>query len=444
MMNTLYLDLVGGMSGDMFLGTLLDLGVSLESLKAGLEQLHLPGYHLHAQSVNVGGIAGTRLEVHCHDHPPTSEDLAHPSHVHEHTHEHEHEHEHHHHDHEHAHTHEHEHTHEHRGFTEIKTLIENSSLSAWVKQHALALFLKIGTAEAKIHGKTLETIHFHEVGAIDSIVDIVGACIGLELLGKPRVLASLPTDGTGYTLCAHGRIPLPVPATLAILGARAVPISQCEETSEMITPTGAAILAEFVESFGPMQHLVAEKVGISFGSRTLQTRPNMLRSIWGQTQSTSRTSATPLPYEEDTVELVQTNLDDTTAEVLGYVMERAFALGALDVWHTPIQMKKGRPAVEFSLLCHPAQLEDLVHLIFTETGSIGIRHTPFERFKLSRQTVEVQTEFGPLPVKVTRSATQTFHAKPEYEACRRLAIEKGIPLQQVIEATRLIQPPTTN
>jgi pyridinium-3,5-bisthiocarboxylic acid mononucleotide nickel chelatase len=452
-MKTLYLDIVGGISGDMFLASLIDVGVPQDALNRELQKLHLDGWHLHTERRIVQGISGTHLDVHQHEHSHEHEH----QHGHEEPHHHEHEHDHghtheHSHEHDHGHTHEHSHEHEHgkphehgphRGFTEIRQIIESSALSAWVKERAVSLFLKIGTAEAKIHGKTLETIHFHEVGALDSIVDIVGACIALELLGRPVVLACRPTDGTGYVHCAHGKMPIPVPATLAILGASGVPLSQCEEDSEMITPTGAAILAEFVESFGPMQDIVAKKIGYGFGTRILKTRPNMLRVVLGE--STAGEKA-PEDWETDRVELLQTNLDDSTPESLGYVLERALELGALDAWHTSIQMKKSRPAVELSILCNASQLAEFTRLLFTETGSIGVRHYPVSRFKLRRETVEVTTIYGLVPVKITRSGGKILHAKPEFEACRVLSREKGIALQEILgtvqkEAALLQKPP---
>lgn len=430
-MKTLYLDLVGGISGDMFLAALIDVGVPQDVLNRELQKLGLDGWHLHTERRIVQGISGIHLDVHQHGH---SHEHDHP-HGHEELHHHEHDH-----DHGHGHEHSHEHSHgeayghaPHRGFTEIRRIIESSELSPWVKERAVSLFLKIGTAEAKIHGKTLDTIHFHEVGALDSIVDIVGACIALELLGRPGVLASRPTDGTGYVHCAHGKMPIPVPATLAILGAAGVPLSQCEEDSEMITPTGAAILTEFVESFGPMQDIVAKKIGYGFGSRALKTRPNMLRVVLGERSGGEKT---PEDWETDRVELLRTNLDDSTPECLGYVLERALELGALDAWHTPIQMKKSRPAVELSILCNASQLAEFTRLLFTETGSIGVRHYPVSRFKLRRETVEVTTVYGPVPVKITRSGGKILHAKPEFEACRALSREKGVPLQEILSTVQ--------
>ena len=248
-MKTLYLDLIGGISGDMFLGALIDLGISPDNLISKLKSLPLKGWSLSAKQIEKNGIIGTHVDIHI----PSEHLLTHEQEHHSHN--------------AHENDHNHHQPHEHHGFTEIKQIIENSDLSAWVKEHSINLFRRIGEEEAKIHGKTLETIHFHEVGAIDSIIDLVGASIGLELLGKPQVQAKYPVDGNGFTHCAHGIIPIPVPATLAILGTRSVPITQCEEESEMITPTGAAILAEFVTSFGPMKNLTSKKIGISFGKQ---------------------------------------------------------------------------------------------------------------------------------------------------------------------------------
>ena len=240
-MKVLYLDLFSGISGDMFIGALLDLGVDAGQLERELSKLSLGGYHLHIGRGNKAGIAGLKFDVHLeHDH--------HHDHSHSHAGGHEH-----HHEHGQSHSHSHPHTHEEeRTFTQIRQLIEGSSLSNWVKEKAVAVFRRIAVAEGKIHGLPPEQVHFHEVGAVDSIVDIVGGCIALELLGKPRLLASPVIEGTGWVDCAHGRLPIPAPATLAILGARGVAASQCEEPHELVTPTGAALVAELVENFGPM------------------------------------------------------------------------------------------------------------------------------------------------------------------------------------------------
>lgn len=412
-MKTLYLDLIGGISGDMFLGALIDLGISPDNLISKLKSLPLKGWSLSAKQIEKNGIIGTHVDIHI----PSEHLLTHEQEHHSHN--------------AHENDHNHHQPHEHHGFTEIKQIIENSDLSAWVKEHSINLFRRIGEEEAKIHGKTLETIHFHEVGAIDSIIDLVGASIGLELLGKPQVQAKYPVDGNGFTHCAHGIIPIPVPATLAILGTRSVPITQCEEESEMITPTGAAILAEFVTSFGPMKNLTSKKIGISFGARTLKTRPNMLRAILGESLEMSPIMQSP-SYQTDQVELLQTNLDDTTPEILGYVMEQALSKGALDIWYTPIQMKKSRPAVELSLLCKIQDSNKMINLILTETSSIGVRHFSVERCKLHHKLLGINTKYGFIPIKVSYKDGKILHIKPEYEICRILALKHNLPIQDII------------
>src|SRR5690349_14351563 len=299
---TLYLDIFSGISGDMFIGALLDLGVDAHDVEHDLEKLKLEGYHLHVSRAHKAAIEGVKFDVHLaheHSHEHThSGGVTHShsdSHEHHHrTHEHEHapddEHHHHHEDDQDAHHHEHSHHHEEhehshgRNFSEIKKLISSSSLSDWVKDKATAVFHRIAVAEGKIHGLPPEQVHFHEVGAVDSIVDIVGACIGLELLGKPRVLAGPVVEGTGWIDCAHGRFPIPAPATLEILGARGISISQCEEPNELVTPTGAAILAEMVEEFGPMRQLRPARVGYGIGTRENRTRPNVLRAVLGESE----------------------------------------------------------------------------------------------------------------------------------------------------------------
>src|ERR1039457_2721199 len=298
-MKLLYLDLFSGIAGDMFIAALLDLGVDANRLERELKKLKLGGYHLHISRRQKSAIAGVKFDVHL-------------AHEHEHSHGHHHEHEHH-----HGQSHD-----EIRNFSEIKHLISRSKLSAWVKQKSIAVFQRIAEAEGKIHGMPPAEVHFHEVGAVDSIVDIVGAAIALELLGKPRVFASPVVEGTGWIDCAHGRFPVPAPATLAILGARGIGVTQCEEPHELVTPTGAAILAEFVESFGAMENLVAETTGFGLCTRDNKTRPNVLRAILGTGDKCRVTSdpkrattehpslvtrhSSPLDWETDRVAVMMT------------------------------------------------------------------------------------------------------------------------------------------
>jgi pyridinium-3,5-bisthiocarboxylic acid mononucleotide nickel chelatase len=429
-MKTLYLDLISGISGDMFIGALVDLGVDSRQLEAELKKLDLAGYHLHFTRGQKGSIAGVKFDVHladAHEQQHHHEDGTEPGHQHSHGHEHEHGHGHGD-EHEHSHSPEH-HSHEHgRTFSEIKHLIGRSSLSDWVKQKSVATFQRIADAEGKIHGMPAEQVHFHEVGAVDSIVDIVGACVGLELLGKPRLLASRVEEGNGWVHCAHGRFPIPAPATLAILGARKIPLTQCSEPHELVTPTGAALLAEFVEAFGPMHELAAEKIGFGLGSRELKSRPNVLRAVLGGQGSATH------DWETDRVAVLETNLDDISSEILGNFVEQALAQGALDVFHTPIQMKKNRPGVLLTVLCAEADADRFTELLLRETSSFGVRRSLAERRKLAREFITVQTQFGEVSVKLGRLDGRVVQAAPEFESCKKVAARAGVPLKQVYEA----------
>jgi len=429
-MKTLYLDIFSGISGDMFIGALVDLGVDARKLELELTKLKLKGYHLHVSRQQKSAIEGVKFNVHL---------------AHEHEHDHEHNHEHHHHDDEHGHEHHHEHGdhhHEHphdeqRTFTQIKKLISTSRLSPWVKKKATAVFQRIAEAEGKIHGLPTDKVHFHEVGAVDSLVDIVGACIGLEMLGKPRVLSASVTEGTGWVKCAHGRFPIPAPATLAILGARGIGVTQCEEPHELVTPTGAALLAEFVERFEPMSGVVAERIGFGLGTRDNQTRPNVLRAVLGTAKTEGRRSkdkSVLRDWETDRVAVLETNLDDINAEILGNFVETALAAGALDVFHTPIQMKKNRPGVLLTMLCGEGDADKFSEMILRETSAFGVRRTIAERRKLRREFKSVKTKFGSVTVKLGRLNGQVIQAAPEYESCKKLATQKRIPLRQIYDA----------
>jgi uncharacterized protein (TIGR00299 family) protein len=288
-------------------------------------------------------------------------------------------------------------------------------------------------------------VHFHEVGAVDSIVDIVGACIGLELLGKPRVLASPVVEGVGWIDCAHGRLPIPAPATLAILGARGVPLSQCDEPSELVTPTGAALLAEFVETFGPMRAVVAEKIGFGLGTRDNQTRPNVLRAVLGESSVESRVpgaEAGAHDWETDTVVVLETNLDDSNAEILGNFVEKALAAGALDVFHTAIQMKKNRPGVLLTVLCAEGDVDKFSELMLRETTTFGIRIHTAERRKLAREFATVQTPYGEVTMKIGKLDGQVVQAAPEFESCKKLVEQAKVPLKEVYAAALRACPPS--
>ena len=444
-MKTLYLDIFSGISGDMFIAALLDLGVEASLLEAELKKLSLAGYHLHFGRSQKSGIEGVKFDVHLES-----------DHEREHVHE-PHEHDPHHHDsplqfqfrghsHEPGHTHDpghsHDHGHSHEGdeyrdFAAIKTLIGASTLSPWVKEKSLAVFQRLAVAEGKIHGQPPEQVHFHEVGAVDSIIDIVGACIGLEALGKPRVKAATVVEGNGWINCAHGRMPIPAPATLALLAARQTSITQCEEPHELVTPTGAALLAEFAESFGPLGNFAPEKIGYGLGTRDNHTRPNVLRVILGTETPAAATilsAVAKLDWETDRVAVLETNLDDINAEILGQFIETALSKGALDVFYTPIQMKKSRPGVLLTVLCSEDKMEMFAELILRETSAFGVRFHVTERRKLKREFTQVATPYGPVTIKQGKLNGRLVQSAPEFESCREIAQQAGVPVKSVFEA----------
>lgn len=444
-MKTLYLDIFSGISGDMFIGAMIDLGVPFDAIERELEKLDLDEWHAHASRKHKSSIEGVKFDVHCHEHG--HEDHHHDEHEHgdhreaDHNHgqgghKHSHrqgDHEHHHdHGHSHAEEHAHEHSHAHgRNFSEIRGLIQSSSLSPWVKEKAVNVFERIARAEGKIHGQPLDQVHFHEVGAVDSIIDIVGGCVALELLGKPRVLASTVTEGYGFITCAHGQFPIPAPATIAILAERKISIIQCSEPHELVTPTGAALLAEFVEEFGPLRNFAPEKIGYGLGERDNHTRPNVLRALLG---SSSGAQESNHDWEVDRIVVIETNLDDINAELLGYVVERAFAAGALDVFHTAIQMKKNRPGVLLTVLCEEKDEAAFTELLLRETTALGVRRSFVERRKLKREFQSVETVYGTVEVKIGKLNDRVIQASPEFESCKVIADKNNIPLKWVYQA----------
>jgi uncharacterized protein (TIGR00299 family) protein len=318
-------------------------------------------------------------------------------------------------------------------------MIQRSELSPWVKEKSIALFRRVAVAEGKILGHPAEKVHFHVVGAVDSIVDLVGACVALEILGKPRVLAGSPIEGTGTIRCAHGTFPIPAPATLEILSARRVSLEQCEEPGELITPTGAAILAEFAIDFGPMRHLTVEKIGYGLGTRQNKTRPNVLRAVLGTASGTrgkksKGNSGAEMDWETDTIAVLETNLDDINAELLGAFVEKAMGAGALDVFHTPVQMKKNRPGVLLTVLCPSGEADTFCELILRETTAFGVRRTVAERRKLRRELTKVKTKFGSVTLKLGRLAGRVIQASPEFESCRQVAERARVTVREVYEA----------
>jgi pyridinium-3,5-bisthiocarboxylic acid mononucleotide nickel chelatase len=420
-MKTLYLDLFSGISGDMFVGALIDLGVDARKLERELKKLNLGAWRIHVVRRQKSGIAGTKFDVHVEEGRKSKIRRRRREHTHD--------------------SHDNHHQDDSRNFAEIKQIIARSRLSKWVRKRSVAVFRRIAVAEGRIHGLPPERVHFHEVGAVDSIVDIVGACVALEMLGKPRVLASPVTEGTGWIDCEHGRFPVPAPATLAILGARGIGVTQCDEPHELVTPTGAALLAEFAESFEPMQNLVAEKTGFGLGTRENKTRPNVLRAVLGKSArvqnpkpKTHSDGSIELDWEADTIAVLETNLDDMNPEILGHFVETVLAAGALDVFYTPIQMKKNRPGVLLTVFCSASDADKFSEMILRETSAFGVRRTIAERRKLRREFVKIKTQFGKVTVKLGKLNDKVIQVAPEFESCKILATRAKIPIKRVYEA----------
>ena len=382
-MNILYLDCYAGISGDMTVGALLDLGVPLEYLHTELDKLGLPSgaYELSTSRTERRHIPALKFNVAVHDH------------------------------------------HTHRHYAAIDAMIAGCGLAEPVKTRARAIFRRLAEAEAKVHGVVIEEVHFHEVGAVDSIVDIVGTAICLDFLAVEAVYTSALPLGSGFVETAHGRLPVPAPATAELL--QGLPVHGGCGAGERVTPTGAAIVAALATGFGTQPEMLLDRIGSGAGGKDFPDCPNILRAFLGRNSEKKRS--------DDEVIVVEANIDDSTPELLGYAMERLFEGGALEVFFTPIQMKKNRPGVMISFLCLPEQLEQLAGLLLIETSAIGLRHYRADRTILRRQIVEMQTEFGPVRFKqVYDNNGDVMRTTPEYEDCRRIAREKGIPCQEVM------------
>ena len=379
-MKILYFDCFAGISGDMTVGALLDLGVPLSFLKEELARLSisLSGYTLSAEETSRRGIRAAKFSVHVTEDQP------------------------------------------HRHYSDIAELIERSTLAAQVKEQAGQIFHRLAEAEAKVHGVELSRVHFHEVGALDSIIDIVGTALCLQYLGIEGLYASALPLGSGYVETAHGRLPVPAPATAELL--RGMPVHGELGTGERVTPTGAAILAALCSGFGAPPSFTVTDVGNGAGDRDFPDTPNILRVMLGEKQSF-------LPTDE--IRVLETHIDDMNPEILGFLMDRIMAAGALDVAFTPLQMKKNRPGVCITILTPPALLEKLARLLLAETSAIGVRHYPATRLKLHRSLEERDTSLGRVRVKVIRNDTALVRVTPEFEECRRIAETRDMPLQDV-------------
>lgn len=383
-MKTLYFDCFAGASGDMILGAMIAAGVDADLLRQNLGLLDIAGWSLDFDRVDRSGISAIYARV------KTTHEQAH------------------------------------RHLSDILKIINDSKLSDSIKGRSSAIFLTLAHAEANVHNERVEHVHFHEVGALDAIIDVVGAAICFDLLDIERFVCSPLHVGSGFVDMDHGRFPVPPPAVVELL--KDAPVYATEIKGELVTPTGAAIISTVCKEFGPLPRLALERAGYGAGSREYEKFPNVLRVFIGDD---ARPGATELLW------MLETNLDDLSPQVFGHVMERALDGGALDCYFTPVHMKKNRPGVLLSILCRESEREPLTNLLFAETTTLGVRSYQVERRALERTLVSVQTEYGPIDVKVARLNGHVINEMPEYEQCRTAALKAGVALRVVEEAARL-------
>ncbi len=380
-MQTAYFDCFNGAAGDMILAALIDAGLSVDELRESLATLPVTGYKIHARKIDKQNFAATQFDVQLND----------------------------------------DRTQSHRNLQDITRIIQGGALTQTVQRRALAVFHRLAAAEAQAHGSNLDQVHFHEVGAVDAIVDIVGACWALERLRIDRVVCSPIPVGSGTVTCAHGVLPVPAPATALLL--RGVPLAATDEIGELTTPTGAAILTEIASAFGPLPAITIERIGVGAGQREGKNRPNVLRVILGH--------STPGRHLEP-ITVLEACIDDATPEVLGYTMERLLNAGALDAYCVPIHMKKARPGMLLTVLATAEQVTQLESIVFRETTTFGIRHSDILRSVLPRRIENVPTRFGDIGVKIGTIDDQPVSVAAEYEDCRAAADRHGVPLREVM------------
>lgn len=385
-MKVAYFDCFAGASGDMLLGSLLDAGLELARLKAEIAKLRLSHYDIDVRRVSKKGIGGSQALVHV--------DEGH---------------------------------HHHRHLHHIEEIIEQSSLEELVKKRSLAIFKRLAEAEAHVHQTPIENIHFHEVGAMDAIIDVVGSVAGLTALGIEKVFCSPLHVGTGTVECAHGTLPVPAPATAELIKGK--PIYSTGVRGELLTPTGAAILTTLAEDFGPMPSMTVERLGYGAGSSE-SSIPNLLRLMVGQTTEEFD------GYQFERIAVAETNIDDMNPQMYDYLIERMLKMGALDVFLVPAQMKKNRPGILLTVICRPELVPTIADFLMKETTTIGLRWRVDNRLKADREIREVQTAFGAVKFKVARLGERIINAAPEYDDCRRVARERSVPLKDVMEAAR--------
>jgi uncharacterized protein (TIGR00299 family) protein len=398
----LHFDCFAGIAGDMALGALLDLGVPESAVRAELERLPVGGYRLERERVRRGALMGTKIRVivegadaHAHAHGAgEAHDPRHPHDAH----------------------------HAHRHYRDIRALL-TGALAGDVRARALDIFERIAAVEARLHGLPVDEVAFHEVGAVDSIVDIVGTAAALAWLAPSAVTARPVPLGSGSVETAHGRLPIPAPATLELLAG--APVEAGGADAELTTPTGAAILAASAGAYGPLPPLRVVGVGWGAGDRELADRPNLLRVVAG------RPARAVVDEPAGAHVVVEANIDDMSPQLCEPLVEALLAAGALDAWLQPIVMKKGRPALLVGALCEAARQGEVAAALFRESTTLGVRHHPVGRTVLERRFVEVQTEFGAVPIKVAGDGDRPYNVAPEYEACRALARQHGVPVKQV-------------
>ncbi|MBZ5646271.1 MAG: nickel pincer cofactor biosynthesis protein LarC [Acidobacteriia bacterium] len=441
-MRIAYLDCFSGISGDMFLGALVEAGVPPRLLEETVAALDV-GARLETRRVDRSGISATKVDVWVggekdlprEEYWKSKEDLDKVARAPARGHEHGHTHEHHHHEHDHAHDHQHDHPH--RGLTEIRTIIAKAKITDTAKARAIAIFEALADAEAKVHNSTRDAIHFHEVGAVDAIVDIVCAAVGSEALGVDEWVCSPLNLGSGTLKCAHGEFPVPAPAVVELL--KDAPVFSSGIQAELVTPTGAAIVKVLANRFAPIPGMKIEKVGYGAGSRDFKGHANVVRILVGKTGvEEQKADLVSVEAPRETIAVLEANLDDLNPQVFGYVMDRLLAEGALDVFATSVQMKKNRPGLLLTVLCKPEHASKLTKLIFTETTTLGVRMREERRAALLRRSVSVQTKWGEVRLKVANLNGAVANYAPEYEDCRRIAEKNHVPLKRVMqEATRL-------
>ena len=422
MSRILYFDCFNGASGDMVLGALLDAGLPLDELRRALGSLALEGASISATRVLRAGVSATKFIA--EEHGENAHTIEHHHHDHDHVHGLQH-------DHGHPHTHGHADAtmgdgrstmddHVHRSLADINALIERSALSPDAQKRAKALFHRLGEAEAAIHQIPIDKIHLHEVGALDSIIDIVGAVFAIEWFHADRIISSPLNVGGGMVNSAHGNFPVPAPATVKLLAG--APVYSSGVQSELVTPTGALLVTSHAMSFGPVPPMTIDAVGYGAGDRDLPNTPNVLRVLVGE--------STEQPHTERIV-VLQSEIDDMNPQLFGMVMDRLYAAGALEVYFAPVQMKKNRPGTLLTILARPEQREELSAIVFRETTTIGVRYHDVQRERLEREIVPVNTPHGTVRFKVARLGDNIVNAAPEFEDCLRLASERSVPVKEV-------------